>query len=72
LHPFDPFYLSWIARQFGLTTQFIELAGEVKVDMPGYVVCRITDGLNVRAFGLWVFPWSQVIGSLIVGFQHSR
>jgi UDP-N-acetyl-D-glucosamine dehydrogenase len=36
--PVDPFYLSWKARQFGFTTQFIELAGKVNEAMPAYVV----------------------------------
>jgi len=36
--PVDPFYLSWRARQFGCSTRFIELAGEVNESMPGYVV----------------------------------
>jgi UDP-N-acetyl-D-glucosamine dehydrogenase len=44
--PIDPFYLTWIARKFGLTTRFIELAGEVNTNMPRYVVAKITDALN--------------------------
>ncbi len=36
--PVDPFYLSWKARQFGVATRFIELAGEVNEAMPAYVV----------------------------------
>ena len=36
--PVDPFYLSWRAKQFGCSTRFIELAGEVNESMPGYVV----------------------------------
>jgi UDP-N-acetyl-D-glucosamine dehydrogenase len=44
--PIDPFYLTWIARKYGLTTRFIELAGEVNTAMPGYVVGRIADSLN--------------------------
>jgi UDP-N-acetyl-D-glucosamine dehydrogenase len=36
--PVDPFYLSWKAKQFGVTTRFIELAGEVNESMPAYVV----------------------------------
>ena len=38
--PIDPFYLTWVARQYGLTTRFIELAGEVNTAMPAYVVSR--------------------------------
>ncbi len=44
--PIDPFYLTWIARKFGMTTRFIELAGEINTAMPAYVVDRITDALN--------------------------
>jgi UDP-N-acetyl-D-glucosamine dehydrogenase len=47
--PLDPFYLSWKAREFGLTTRFIELAGEVNVRMHEYVVERLTLALNDRA-----------------------
>jgi UDP-N-acetyl-D-glucosamine dehydrogenase len=46
--PIDPFYLSWIARQYGMNTRFIELAGEVNTAMPAYVVGKITDALNDR------------------------
>ena len=46
--PIDPFYLSWIARRHGLSTRFIELAGEVNTAMPRYVVERVTDALNSR------------------------
>jgi UDP-N-acetyl-D-glucosamine dehydrogenase len=44
--PIDPFYLTWVARKYGLTTRFIELAGEVNTAMPAYVVSRIGDALN--------------------------
>lgn len=44
--PIDPFYLTWKAREFGLHTRFIELAGEVNEAMPGYVVSKIGDALN--------------------------
>lgn len=44
--PIDPFYLTWVARKYGLTTRFIELAGEINTAMPAYVVARITDALN--------------------------
>ncbi|OWK47280.1 nucleotide sugar dehydrogenase [Fimbriiglobus ruber] len=46
--PIDPFYLTWVARKHGLTTRFIELAGEVNMAMPGYVVQRVGDALNDR------------------------
>ena len=44
--PIDPFYLTWKARQYGMPTRFIELAGEINTDMPGYVVSRVMDALN--------------------------
>ena len=47
--PIDPFYLAWVARKYGLTTRFIELAGEVNTSMPDYVVQRISEALNDRA-----------------------
>jgi UDP-N-acetyl-D-glucosamine dehydrogenase len=46
--PIDPFYLTWKAREFGLSTHFIELAGEINRDMPEWVVGKITDALNDR------------------------
>jgi UDP-N-acetyl-D-glucosamine dehydrogenase len=36
--PIDPFYLTWKAREYGLSTRFIELAGEINTGMPRYVV----------------------------------
>jgi len=44
--PIDPFYLSWKAREFDFTTRFIQLAGEVNVSMPSYVITRTQDALN--------------------------
>ena len=44
--PIDPFYLSWVARKYGLSTRFIELAGEINSSMPQYVVRRLTEALN--------------------------
>lgn len=46
--PIDPFYLSWKARQYDLTTRFIELAGEVNHSMPAFVVQKVADALNER------------------------
>ncbi|MBN1818930.1 MAG: nucleotide sugar dehydrogenase [Sedimentisphaerales bacterium] len=46
--PIDPFYLTWKARQFGMPTRFIELAGEINTDMPHYVVHKVMDALNDR------------------------
>lgn len=44
--PIDPFYLTWKAREYGINTRFIELAGEVNGAMPDYVVHKIQYGLN--------------------------
>jgi UDP-N-acetyl-D-glucosamine dehydrogenase len=44
--PIDPFYLTWLAKRYGLNTRFIELAGEVNARMPGYVVEQTIRGLN--------------------------
>ncbi|MEM7257516.1 MAG: nucleotide sugar dehydrogenase [Pseudomonadota bacterium] len=44
--PIDPFYLTWKAREYGLHTRFIELAGEVNESMPAYVVAKTADALN--------------------------
>lgn len=44
--PIDPFYLTWKAREYGLNTRFIELAGEVNAAMPDYVVAKVTGALN--------------------------
>ena len=46
--PIDPFYLTWKSREYGLTTRFIELAGEINSMMPRYVVSRVVDELNTR------------------------
>jgi UDP-N-acetyl-D-glucosamine dehydrogenase len=46
--PIDPFYLTWVARQYGATTRFIELAGEINTSMPAYVVGKLADALNDR------------------------
>ncbi|GHT13587.1 UDP-N-acetyl-D-glucosamine 6-dehydrogenase [Planctomycetales bacterium] len=50
--PIDPFYLSWCARKAGLTTRFIELAGEVNTGMPLYVIRRVADALNENSKSL--------------------
>jgi UDP-N-acetyl-D-glucosamine dehydrogenase len=47
--PIDPFYLTWKARQYGVHTRFIELAGEINRDMPQWVIGKITDALNQRS-----------------------
>jgi len=44
--PIDPFYLTWKSREYGLPTRFIELAGEINLAMPKYVVGRLRDELD--------------------------
>lgn len=44
--PIDPFYLTWKAREYGIHSRFIELAGEVNSSMPEYVTSRIANALN--------------------------
>ncbi|MEZ0230833.1 MAG: nucleotide sugar dehydrogenase [Planctomycetota bacterium] len=46
--PLDPVYLSWKAREFDMTTRFIELAGEVNTKMPEWVIEKCMDSLNDR------------------------
>jgi UDP-N-acetyl-D-glucosamine dehydrogenase len=47
--PIDPFYLTWKAREYELSTRFVELAGEINTSMPRYVVSRMADELDARA-----------------------
>ncbi len=46
--PIDPFYLSWKAKRYDVTARFIELAGELNVSMPYYVIAKTADALNER------------------------
>jgi UDP-N-acetyl-D-glucosamine dehydrogenase len=50
--PIDPFYLTWKARQHGVTPRFIELAGEVNVEMPRYVVRKLEEALEAKSQSL--------------------
>jgi UDP-N-acetyl-D-glucosamine dehydrogenase len=47
--PVDPFYLAWRAREFDMSTEFIELAGKINQQMPYHVVERIERALNEQA-----------------------
>jgi UDP-N-acetyl-D-glucosamine dehydrogenase len=64
--PIDPFYLTWKARQYGLHTRFIELAGEINSDMPHWVIGKLTDALNLRG--------KSVMGSrvLVLGIAYKK
>jgi len=46
--PIDPFYLTWKARQYGMPTRFIELAGQINTSMPQYVIARTMEALNEK------------------------
>jgi UDP-N-acetyl-D-glucosamine dehydrogenase len=65
--PIDPFYLTWKAREYELSTRFIELAGEINSSMPRYVVDRLAVALDER--------FSIPLGNariLIVGVSYKR
>ena len=64
--PIDPFYLSWKAKQSGIETRFIELAGEINTAMPDYVVERTKSALKERKKSL---RGSRV---LIVGLAYKQ
>lgn len=64
--PIDPFYLSWSAKGAGMPTRFIELAGEINTQMPGFVYTRLTEALNSRG--------KSVKGSkvLVIGMAYKK
>jgi UDP-N-acetyl-D-glucosamine dehydrogenase len=64
--PIDPFYLSWKAKQFDFRTKFIELAGEVNIAMPYFIVDNIVEALSQRRKSLF---GSRV---LILGLAYKR
>ena len=64
--PIDPFYLSWKAKQFDFHTKFIELAGEVNIAMPYFVVENIIEALSRRRKSLF---GSRI---LVLGLAYKR
>tara|TARA_Y100000768_G_C23988769_1_gene690679 strand:- start:3128 stop:4441 length:1314 start_codon:yes stop_codon:yes gene_type:complete len=50
--PIDPFYLTWKAKEVGMHTRFIELAGEINTSMPAYVIQKVADALNDKGKSL--------------------
>ncbi len=46
--PVDPFYLAWKAREYGVTSRFVELAGEINVAMPHFLVAKLQKALSDR------------------------
>lgn len=65
--PIDPFYLTWKSREFELSTRFIELAGEINLSMPRYVVGRLEEALD-RRLGLSL----SMSSVLIVGVAYKK
>jgi UDP-N-acetyl-D-glucosamine dehydrogenase len=64
--PVDPFYLTWKAREYGLNTRFIELAGEINRAMPEWVIGKLADALNDRGRSI---KGSRV---LVLGIAYKR
>ena len=64
--PIDPFYLSWKAREFDFRTRFIELAGEVNLQMPYFVIDNVVEALSQRGKAL---KGSSV---LVLGLAYKR
>jgi UDP-N-acetyl-D-glucosamine dehydrogenase len=64
--PIDPFYLSWKAKQFDFRTRFIELAGEVNINMPYFVIDQLAEGLNQQCKSI---KGSKV---LVLGLAYKR
>jgi len=64
--PIDPFYLSWKAKEMGVSTRFIELAGEINHHMPDYVISRLAEALNERGKPI---KFSSI---LIVGMAYKK
>jgi UDP-N-acetyl-D-glucosamine dehydrogenase len=64
--PIDPFYLTWKAREYGIATRFIELAGEINTAMPEYVVYRTLLALNEQGKSL------KGSRALLVGLAYKK
>jgi len=64
--PIDPFYLTWKAREYGIHTRFIELAGEINASMPDYVISKVISALNTRQKAV---SGSQI---LILGIAYKK
>ncbi|WP_114187093.1 nucleotide sugar dehydrogenase [Microvirga aerophila] len=64
--PIDPFYLTWKAREYDITTRFIELAGEINTRMPYHVVDRLAEAVDQTGRA---FSGSRI---LIVGIAYKK
>jgi UDP-N-acetyl-D-glucosamine dehydrogenase len=64
--PLDPFYLSWKAKEYQFSTRFIELAGELNVQMPYYVLARLDQAIRARKKTI---PGSTI---LVLGLAYKK
>ena len=64
--PIDPFFLTWKAKEIGMNTRFIELAGEINTSMPNYVVKKTVEALNEKG--------NSIKGSriLVLGLSYKK
>jgi len=64
--PIDPFYLAWKAKQYGVPTRFIELAGEINHSMPDYIIDKTSENLSKNG--------KQINGAkiLVIGVAYKK
>jgi UDP-N-acetyl-D-glucosamine dehydrogenase len=65
--PIDPFYLTWKSREYESPTRFIELAGEINSAMPRYVVGKLAEALDIRAW-----QSAQPLAVLVIGLAYKK
>ena len=64
--PIDPFYLTWKAKQLGINTRFIELAGEINTNMPKYT------GIRMPWYpGAWVLGYPGIRAPGMPGYPNT-
>jgi len=64
--PIDPFYLTWKAREYGCSTKFIELAGEINTAMPLHVINELMNALNEQGKAL------KNSSVLVIGLSYKK
>lgn len=64
--PIDPFYLTWKAHEYGCSTRFIEIAGEINTAMPAYVIQKLMNALNEQGKAL------KNASVLIIGLAYKK
>jgi len=64
--PIDPFYLSWKVREYGLHTEFIELAGRINSEMPNYILSRLIETATTKGIEL------KSLKVLILGIAYKK